>query len=141
VANQTGVQRATVTAIIDNAGRATLPFERAHRPGPYATAFWFNELVETTADGEVVRQFLVTATRTRRGIFWDGDLPEGCVGAPVFTNASVGGNSYKLVCIGVALPRDGRRQPIATFDRIRVALRALADGTPEPQRRWWRRRS
>lgn len=259
------IHSATIDAIVDHAGRATLPYQRAHREEQHATAFWFNELVESTGDEEVVRQFLVTAseptrveiaeftlrpqlcspvmsatkllvtdfaegwihldglgvavmptaglhahgarkgwrwttdevtegiaakevdvagigvdpvaayalghlaeadngereqavviggvTRTSSGSFqWVGDLPQGCVGAPVFFNRGLGGNRYKLVCVGVVLPGD-RHHPIATFDRVRTALSTLASdaepslGTdrfstqaPEPKRRpWWRR--
>jgi hypothetical protein len=256
---------AIADAIVGHAGRATLPFQQAHRDEQHATAFWFNELVETTAEGEVIRQYLVTAseparveiaeftlrpdlcapamsaekllmidfaagwthlrdlgvavmpttglhahgarkgwrwttdeitdgiaakqedmaglgakpvaayvlghdigagngareqavvvggvTRTSEGSTrWVGDLPQGCVGAPVFIGAPLGGNSFKLVCVGVVLPGDGHH-PIATFDHIRTALHALAPdtasapetagpnpGTSEPKRRWWRLR-
>ncbi|WP_327286750.1 hypothetical protein [Streptomyces sp. NBC_01198] len=259
------VQGATIDAIIDHASRATLPFQRAHREEQHATAFWFNELVETTDEGEAIRQYLVTAggptrfeiaeftlrpdlcdpamsaeklmmvdfaagwthledlgvavmptaglhahgarkgwswttdeitdgmaakeediavlgaepvaayllghevgaetgardlvvvvgavTRTESGgVRWVGDVPQGCVGAPVFIGAQLGGDSFKLVCAGVVLAGDGHH-PIATFDRVRTALRALApaavsvpetDGPnpqePELKRRWWQRR-
>ncbi|MGR7000538.1 hypothetical protein ACU686_24970 [Yinghuangia aomiensis] len=66
MSNLSGVQHATINAIADNAGRATLPFRRAHRAEEYATAFWFNELLETTADGETIRQYLVTAGEPAR---------------------------------------------------------------------------
>ncbi|MFF4450457.1 hypothetical protein [Streptomyces sp. NPDC001502] len=253
---------AIIDAIIGHAGRATLPFQRIHRSEQYATAFWFNELVEETAEGAVVRQYLVTAGEPTRvetaeitlrpqlcapamsaeklamtdfaqgwthlgdlgvavmpdtalyahaarkgwswttdeitdgvaateediagldgtpvpayvlghdvgagngareqavvvgqivrtgedGVRWVGTLPQGCVGAPVFIGTGLGENSFKLVCVGVALPGDGHH-PIATFDRIRTALGALApdaDTAPapdvqpvEPKRRWWQRR-
>lgn len=271
---------ATIDAIIGHAGRATLPFQRANREERYATAFWFNELVESTSENEsadeVVRQYLVTAGEPTRvemaeftlrpelcapamsaeklmmvdfaegwihldglgvavmptaglhahgarkgwlwttdeitdglaardedianlganpvaacllghdvaagsgareqavvvgevargsdgGVRWVGRLPQGCVGAPVFIASPLSGNSFKLVCVGVALPGDGHHA-IATFDRIRTALRALPavapdtaaaqesagpstgpsteplPPTPEPKRRWWQRR-
>lgn len=259
------VHSATIDAIIGHARRATLPFQRAHREEQHATAFWFNELVETSDEGEVVRQYLVTAgepsrveiaeftlrpelcepamsaekllmvdfsegwthldglgvavmstnglhahgarkgwrwttdeitdgiaasdediaalgagpvaayllghdvdpetgardlvvvvgriTRDTEGtVLWDGNVPQGCVGAPVFTGIPKGGDSYKLVCAGVLLPGDGHH-PVAPFDRLRTALRALATETssaPEaagphprehgPKQRWWRRR-
>ncbi|MCF2530791.1 hypothetical protein [Yinghuangia soli] len=265
MSNLTGVQHATIDAIVANAGRATLPFRRAHRDEQYATAFWFNELVETTAEVERVRQFLVTAgeptrveiaeftlrpelcapavsaekliwtgfadgwthlgdlgvavlptsglhehgerkgwqwttdeitdgmaakdddiaalgaepvpayllghdvgagngareqavvvgavARARRGgVVWVGDVPQGCVGAPVFIGVSLGGDSFKLVCVGAVLPGRGGRHPIATFDRIRTALSRLAPDaasaveaagqtppTPEKKKRWWQR--
>ncbi|WP_031512508.1 hypothetical protein [Streptomyces sp. NRRL F-5123] len=256
---------ATVDAIIDHAGRATIPFQRAHREEQHATAFWFNELVETSDEGEVVRQYLVTAgeptrvdiaeftlrpelceptmsaekllmadfserwthldrlgvavmstaglhahgarkgwrwstdeitdgiaagaediaalgaepaaayllghdvdpgtgarelvvvvgevTRDEDGdVRWVGNVPRGCVGAPVFTGVPKGGDRFKLVCAGVLLPGDGDH-PVAPFDRLRTALRALtpeASAAPEPagprprdhapKQRWWRRR-
>lgn len=88
-------------------------------------------------------------TRTGRGgVRWAGDLPQGCVGAPVFVSSRLSWDSFKLVCAGVVPPGDGQH-PIAPFDRIRTRLRALApdtesaletDGpnsrTPEPKRRW-----
>ncbi|MFE1872389.1 hypothetical protein ACFW9N_16015 [Streptomyces sp. NPDC059496] len=255
---------AIVYLINADSARATLPFQRANRAEQHATAFWFNELVEETAEGAVVRQYLVTAGEPTRvetaeitlrpelcspamsaekvtvmsfaegwthledlgvavmpdtalyayaarkgwswttdeitdgvaateediarlggtpvpayllghpvdaengareqalvvgevvrtdedGVRWVGTLPQGCVGAPVFIGAGLGENSFKLVCVGVALPGDGHH-PIATFDRIRTALGALAPdaadaaGTPAssepaaPKRRWWQRR-
>ncbi|WP_327736033.1 hypothetical protein OG749_21725 [Streptomyces nojiriensis] len=255
---------AIVYLINADSARATLPFQRANRAEQYATAFWFNELVEETAEGAVVRRYLVTAGEPTRvetaeltlrpelgtpatgaqklammhfaegwthlgdlgvavmpndalyayaarkgfswttdeitdgvaatgediarlggtpvpayllghpvdaengareqalvvgeivrtdedGVRWVGTLPQGCVGAPVFIGAGLGGNSFKLVCVGVALPGDGHH-PIATFDRIRTALGALAPDAPDapgtpapfepaaPKRRWWQRR-
>ncbi|MFF1372579.1 hypothetical protein OG280_21700 [Streptomyces virginiae] len=256
---------AIVYLINADSARATLPFQRANRAEQYATAFWFDELVKETAEGAVVRQYLVTAGEPTRvetaeitlrqelcspamsaeklamtgfaegwihlgdlgvavmpdtplyayaarkgwswttdeitdgvaateediaaldgtpvpayllghpvdaengareqalvvgeivrtdedGVRWVGTLPQGCVGAPVFIGARLGENSFKLVCVGVALPGEGPH-PIATFDRIRAALLAVA---PErrgdvpataaeprsavPKRRWWRRR-
>ncbi|MFF4385226.1 MULTISPECIES: hypothetical protein [unclassified Streptomyces] len=255
---------AIVYLINADSARATLPFQRANRAEQHATAFWFNELVEETAEGAVVRQYLVTAGEPTRvetaeitlrpelcspamsaekvtvmdfaegwthlgdlgvavmpdtalyayaarkgwswttdeitdgvaateediarlggtpvpayllghpvdaengareqalvvgevvrtdedGVRWVGTLPQGCVGAPVFIGAGLGENSFKLVCVGVALPGDGHH-PIATFDRIRTALGALAPDAPDaagtpassepaaPKRRWWQRR-
>ncbi|MFH8464445.1 hypothetical protein [Streptomyces sp. NPDC017991] len=260
---------ATVDAIVDHAGRSTLPFQQANREEQHATAFWFNELVETSADGEVVRQYLVTAgeptrvelaeftlrpdlctpamsaeklmlidfaqgwthlddlgvavmptaglhahgarkgwrwaideitdgiaateqdivdlgdgpvaayllghvadgdgtreqavvvgeiTRTGNGgIRWNGDLPQGCVGAPVFIGARLGGDGhqFKLVCVGVAVHADGQHA-VVPFDRVRAALAAFHSDrstnrstnrstdetalTVEPRRRWWWRR-
>ncbi|MFE5560828.1 hypothetical protein [Streptomyces sp. NPDC056544] len=255
---------AIVYLINADSARATLPFQRAHRAEQHATAFWFNELVEETAEGAVVRQYLVTAGEPTRvetaeitlrqelcspamsaekvammgfakgwthlgdlgvavmpdtalyayaarkgwswttdeitdgvaateediarlggtpvpayllghpvdaetgareqalvvgeivrtdedGVRWVGTLPQGCVGAPVFIGAGLGENSFKLVCVGVALPGEGHH-PIATFDRIRTALGALAPDAPDapdaadvrpvepPKRRWWQRR-
>ncbi|MGW4563330.1 hypothetical protein ACWEN3_13255 [Streptomyces sp. NPDC004561] len=60
------LHRATVDAVLAQAGRATLPYQRAHRPGPYGTAFWFNELLEETEDTETVRQVLLTASEPTR---------------------------------------------------------------------------
>lgn len=94
--------------------------------------------------GEIVRT-------DEDGVRWVGTLPQGCVGAPVFIGAGLGENSFKLVCVGVALPGDGHH-PIATFDRIRTAVSGLAaadDAAPAPaldvqpaapKRRWWQRR-
>ncbi|WP_371599317.1 hypothetical protein [Streptomyces sp. NBC_00564] len=254
---------ATIDAIVDHAGRSTLPFQRANREEQHATAFWFNELVETTSEGEVIRQYLVTAseptrvemaeftlrpdlcapvmsaeklamidfaqewthlgglgvavmptaglhahgarkgwrwttdeitdgiaateediaglgehpiaayvlghiaedgareqavvvgqvTRTSGGsIRWNGDLPQGCEGAPAFISARLSGDSFKLVCLGVTLPADGHHA-IVSFDRIRAALNSLPSDTRpgfgetadpprpvEPKRRWWQRR-
>ncbi|WP_327344647.1 hypothetical protein [Streptomyces europaeiscabiei] len=276
------VHDATIDAVIDHAGGATLPFKQANRETNHATAFWFNELVESGPDGDVIRQYLVTAgalTRIdlaevtlrpslgipapsastlamldfaegwihlgtlgvavlptsglhayaeRKGwrwntdeitdgiaaqgediarigkdpiaayalchdvgpedgerdqavvvgalaraddgtIRWAGALPQGCVGAPVFTALPQGvsgeGTSFKLVCAGVALPPDDHgfgHHPVTTFDAIREALRTVSAETPPPptpyepptapslsapmtteprKRRWWHRRS
>ncbi|MFF4267191.1 hypothetical protein ACFY7Y_27015 [Streptomyces virginiae] len=256
---------AIVYLINADSARATLAFQRANRSEQYATAFWFNELVAETAEGAVIRQYLLTAgERTRYdmaeftlrpelgapatgaeklamtsfaegwihlgdlgvavmpdtalyayaarkgwswttdeitdgvaateediariggtpvpayllghpvdaengareqalvvgeivrtdedGVRWVGTLPQGCVGAPVFIGAGLGENSFKLVCVGVALPGEGHH-PIATFDRIRTALLAVAPErrgdapataaeprSTAPKRRWWQRR-
>ncbi|MFI7408364.1 hypothetical protein ACIBU0_06815 [Streptomyces sp. NPDC049627] len=61
-----GLEQATVDAILGHAARATLPFQHAHRPGPYATAFWFNDLVGHDGDTDLVRQYLVTAAEATR---------------------------------------------------------------------------
>ncbi|MBT2418631.1 hypothetical protein J7F01_12275 [Streptomyces sp. ISL-22] len=254
-----GLEQATVDAILAHAARATLPFQRAHRPGPYATAFWFNDLVGHDGDTELVRQYLVTAAEPTRmdlaevtlrpqlgdpaptagkllmtdfadgwthldnvgvavqpaaglhayarrkgwtwttdeitdgiaaraqdiariggdpmrayvlghdvgeggersqmvavgalaratdeSVRWGGELPEGCVGAPVFLGLPQEGDSFKLVCAGVTLPPDDHgfgRHRVATFDQIRDSLRTTAPTTPstpaERPRRWWRRR-
>ncbi|SEN53398.1 hypothetical protein SAMN05216267_1006153 [Actinacidiphila rubida] len=53
-------------AILAAAGRATLPFQAARADRSFATAFWYNDFVETGSDHEVIRQYLVTAeARTR----------------------------------------------------------------------------
>ncbi|MFE0520288.1 hypothetical protein [Streptomyces sp. NPDC058954] len=75
---------AIIDAIIDHVGRSTLPFQRAHQEEHHATAFWFNELVETTSEGEVVRQYLVTASEPARVELAEFTLrPELC--APVMS--------------------------------------------------------
>ncbi|MEV7387837.1 MULTISPECIES: hypothetical protein [unclassified Streptomyces] len=255
---------AIIDAIVDHVGRSTLPFQRANREEQHATAFWFNELVETTSEGEMIRQYLVTASEPARvelaeftlrselcapamsaeklmvihfaegwthlgdlgvavmpsaglhahgarkgwhwttdeitdgiaategdiaglgespvpayllghvtdgdvsreqavvigritrsddgGIRWIGDLPQGCVGAPVFIGVPLGDNRFKLVCVGVTLPA-GDHHTVAAFDRIRAALKAFpSDSTSAPdgagtgprpgeqKRRWWQRR-
>lgn len=53
-------------AVLHAASRATLPFQAARADRSFATAFWYNDLVETNGDREVIRQYLVTAeARTR----------------------------------------------------------------------------
>lgn len=53
-------------AVLRAAGRATLPFQAARADRSYATAFWYNDLVESSGDRELIRQYLVTAeARTR----------------------------------------------------------------------------
>ncbi|MFE2090459.1 hypothetical protein [Streptomyces sp. NPDC059460] len=80
-------------------------------------------------------------------VWWNGIVPVGCVGAPVFVGIHLDGRQFRLVCLGVILPEDGSRHPVATFDRIRSAVRELpespspsASDDPAPRsRRWWRR--
>lgn len=50
-----------VEALLGSAGRATLPFQEAERPRNYGTAFWYNHLLEDTAEREVFAQYLITA--------------------------------------------------------------------------------
>ncbi len=53
-------------AILRAAARATLPFQAARQDRSFGTAFWYNDLVSTNANHEVIRQYLVTAeSRTR----------------------------------------------------------------------------
>ncbi|MFH0175311.1 hypothetical protein [Streptomyces cacaoi] len=103
-----------------------------------------------TGEGGEREQAVVVGVlvRARDGsIRWGGELPQGCVGAPVFTSVILKKNQFRLVCAGVALPADGRspgHHPVATFDRIRTALNP--DAHPETAeggstRRWWRRRA
>ncbi|MGX9888874.1 hypothetical protein [Streptomyces sp. NPDC002276] len=252
------LHEATVDAIVGSVGGATLPFQEAiGRKGSHGTFFWFNELVDSAPDGDVIRQFLVTAGELTRGVElaevtirpalcdpapsagklmltdfaegwihlgdlgvavmpaavlhtyadrkgwrwntdeitdgiaardediarigaepvvayvlghdvnpddgardqaavvgelaraddgtvrWGGLLPQGCVGAPVFMSVPLEGDSFKLVCVGVALPRDDHgfgHHPVATFDAVRRALHALAADAPPRRRRWWQRR-
>lgn len=71
---------------------------------------------------------------------WDRAVPLGCVGAPVFVSLPLGDQQFKLVCAGLILPGDSRN-PIATFDRIRGAVRALASRPERKRSRWgWRSR-
>ncbi|MFD9503656.1 hypothetical protein [Streptomyces sp. NPDC060035] len=109
-------------------------------------------------DGE--RLQAVVVGQVARGddshVHWDSALPVGCAGAPVFVGNPLGGGRIKLVCVGVVLPGE-KQNRIATFDRIRTALRELAADPgrepvpgPEPvqgpdreaERRpsWWRKR-
>ncbi|MBQ0846818.1 hypothetical protein J8N05_01105 [Streptomyces sp. BH-SS-21] len=57
--------RGHVVSVVQ-AGRSTLPFQRANREERHETAFRCNELVETGTDSEVVRQYLVTAGEPTR---------------------------------------------------------------------------
>ncbi|BBA99876.1 hypothetical protein RVR_6693 [Actinacidiphila reveromycinica] len=53
-------------SVLQIAVRATLPFQAARADRSFATAFWYNDLIETGGDHEVIRQYLVTAApRTR----------------------------------------------------------------------------
>jgi hypothetical protein len=242
------LQNVLIDLVLSNAARATLPFQEAEAGRNFGTAFWYNDLVESTGKREVYRQYLVTAADltafemaqwtvraelgdpaptagnvlmmdfaarwTRLGdlgvavmpagalesyakrkgfqwatdeitdglaagdddsaavgaepvpayvlghdvgaqgerqqavivgavardvagrLRWDRPMPVGCVGAPVFVGRALGEGQFKLVCLGVVLPGDGRNE-IASFDRIRPAVRALA---PAGHRPWWRRR-
>ncbi|WP_328907809.1 hypothetical protein OG230_35080 [Streptomyces sp. NBC_00234] len=80
-------------------------------------------------------------------VWWNNTVPVGCVGAPVFIGIPRGDQQYKLVCLGVLLPEVDARHPVATFDRIRSAVRELSsspsttvsDGQESAPKRWWRR--
>ncbi|MFI1096734.1 hypothetical protein [Streptomyces sp. NPDC020917] len=66
-----GVDDVDPLQVVENAvraaaGRATLPFQAARADRSFATAFWYNDLVEAGPGREVIRQYLVTAeARTR----------------------------------------------------------------------------
>ncbi|MFD4946250.1 hypothetical protein ACFVYE_46140 [Streptomyces sp. NPDC058239] len=80
-------------------------------------------------------------------VWWNGEVPVGCVGAPVFVGIALGDQRFKLVCLGVVLPAVGSRHPVATFDLIRSAVRELPDPSSPTasataataSRKWWRR--
>ncbi|MCP2311809.1 MULTISPECIES: hypothetical protein [Kitasatospora] len=57
---------AIVNAIVENVGRATLPFQQANADRNHGTAFWYNHLIESTPEAETVRQYLVTAEELTR---------------------------------------------------------------------------
>jgi hypothetical protein len=65
------------TAVLNVAGRATLPFQAARADRSFGTAFWYNDLVESAGDREVVRQYLVTAERRTRYELGQFTLREG----------------------------------------------------------------
>ncbi|XVU22436.1 hypothetical protein ACQPZJ_34915 [Actinoplanes sp. CA-054009] len=65
---------------------------------------------------------------------WTGEMPPGCVGAPVFTDIP-GDGSSKLVCLGLVRPGE-RHNEIASFDQIR---KEIATAISQPARRWWKR--
>ncbi|MFF2750587.1 hypothetical protein ACFVVA_34255 [Kitasatospora sp. NPDC058048] len=59
-------QNDIVNAIMESAGRATLPFQEANVDRNRGTAFWYNHLIESTPGGDTVRQYLVTAEALTR---------------------------------------------------------------------------
>lgn len=62
VSEQPADHRSTIDAIVSNCGRATLPYQQAHRGEAFGTAFWFNDLLAEDDDGSATyRQYLVTA--------------------------------------------------------------------------------
>lgn len=65
---------------------------------------------------------------------WSEPLPEGFDGAPVFTALPLPDGQLKLLCLGAVLP--GEPPTVATFDRLRPAIHALA---PARSRHWWQR--
>jgi hypothetical protein len=65
----------------------------------------------------------------------------------LFVGIHLDDQRFELVCLGGALPSGGSGHPVATFDRIRSAVRELpersspsaSDDLTPPSRRWWRR--
>ncbi|MFD4031757.1 hypothetical protein ACFWVP_14840 [Streptomyces sp. NPDC058637] len=57
---------AIINAVMANAGRSTLAFKQANRDERHGTAFWFNDLVDSTPGAEVISQYLVTAAEVTR---------------------------------------------------------------------------
>jgi hypothetical protein len=75
-----------------------------------------------------------TVTRTAEGtVVWDGPLPDGCAGAPVFAGLPHE-QGLKLLCLGLARP--GGPATLATFDELRPAIHNLS---PARKRHWWQR--
>lgn len=96
-------------------------------------AFVLGHRVEGSRDERPQTVLSGNVTRFADGVIrWDRDVPDGCVGAPVFIPAP--GSPAGLLCVGLILP--GRyRNPVATFDRLRTAVRGLI-APPPPRRRW-----
>ncbi|WP_225846178.1 hypothetical protein [Streptomyces sp. HPF1205] len=75
-----------------------------------------------------------TVTRDAEGVVrWDGPLPEGCAGAPVFAGLPHE-QGLKLVCLGLVRP--GEPATLVTFDMLRPAIHHLSPGR---RRHWWQR--
>lgn len=93
-------------AVLNVAGRVTLPFQAARADQNFGTAFWYNDLVEVADGRETIRQYLVTAepqTRFQLGQFTlrDGlvrpELPADELVLPSFAK-----KWYRLDDLGVA---------------------------------------
>ncbi|MGW0786947.1 hypothetical protein ACWD04_01535 [Streptomyces sp. NPDC002911] len=70
---------AITNAVMADAGRSPLAFEQANAGRGHGTASWFNDLVESTPDSEVIRQYLVTAAEVTRDDLGEFTLrPELC---------------------------------------------------------------
>lgn len=53
-------------AVLELAGRATLPFQAARADRSFGTAFWYNDLIDVTPGREIIRQYLIASRpRTR----------------------------------------------------------------------------
>ncbi|MET7644651.1 hypothetical protein ABZS83_13565 [Streptomyces sp. NPDC005426] len=128
---------------VSRLGDAPVPaYVLGHDVGPDRT-----QREQVVVVGEVVR------SGDGRGTVWTGSVPRGCVGSPVFVGIRLEGLRFKLVCLGVLLPGEGAGEgggagegegtwhPVATFDRIRSAVRNLPEepaAAPPPPSRWWR---
>ncbi|WNI17537.1 hypothetical protein [Actinacidiphila sp. ITFR-21] len=77
MAEKSGDEGLVQGAVLKVAGKATLPFQAARADRSFGTAFWYNDLVESAADREVVRQYLVTAERRTRYEIGQFTLREG----------------------------------------------------------------
>ena len=64
---------------------------------------------------------------------WDRATPDGCAGAPVFVASPDHPNGTGLVCAGLLLPGTSGNT-VATFDRIRRAVRDLPPAVPRRRR-------
>jgi hypothetical protein len=66
-------------------------------------------------------------TQTDGAVTLLGAVEGGFVGAPVFAAIprpdAADPDELKIICVGVLLPREGDGHPVATFDRIRTAVR------------------
>lgn len=66
-------------AVLAAARRVTLPFQAARADRSFATAFWYNDLVDATPGREVIRQYLVTAEARTRYELGQWTLRDGIV--------------------------------------------------------------
>lgn len=65
---------------------------------------------------------------------WQGFLPNGLPGAPVFVAEHRGGREFALRCIGLIAGRD-QNPPVATFDTIRTLINYLVASADTPRLR------
>jgi hypothetical protein len=71
--------RMIADAVLDVAGRATLPLQAARKDKNFGTAFWYNDLVEAVDDRETIRQYLVTSEPQTRYEIGQFTLREGLI--------------------------------------------------------------
>jgi hypothetical protein len=71
--------RVVADAVMDVAGRATIPLQAARADKNFATAFWYNDLIEVGDDRETIRQYLVTSEPQTRYELGQFTLREGLV--------------------------------------------------------------
>jgi hypothetical protein len=107
-------------------GIAARPTDVATIGAQPISAIVLGHLVEDPGPSRPQRAAVGRVIREAETVRFDGSLPDGMVGAPVFVVMQLAGDDAAVLrCLGLVLPGDDDGHSIATFDKIRTAVASL----------------